>query len=417
MALFEKKCPLEDATTLIDGASTQNRGEWEKCAIKDSSADTRTIISGGAKLIDQVQDDSWNLIVDDLSMNNQLGDTCLKTEVTKKPISSFALQSLEPLFHYFKMVCESQESFPGFRPCCGRRRTPFLSKRLTARLKVRSAETKDNHVMYTPSFSASSSLCTDSDRGHVDKFKVPTISVQNQDSCYYTLAKVAIDRGECMILGDLPSKTIHRREETNDLSLSLEKFRFTFIHMKQPMDLLLFSKKHKRNQENNPSKRILHIQALKMVQFILGAIFFLTQMNLVISSTVNKISTSQMMRLHQTADIINNQNKRKLQQHALTDTSIKIAVKAWLTNATNATLKYGPITYWDTSKVTTMESLFDRDLNNEAPSNTHHISSTFLVSHVDTSPLNDEAFRNISPIDVTLEVSHVDTFPLKLLAL
>ena len=41
----------------------------------------------------------------------------------------------------------------------------------------------------------------------------------------------------------------------------------------------------------------------------------------------------------------------------LTDKSIQTAIKEWILNATNASLLYGPIQLWDTTRVTSMENL------------------------------------------------------------
>ena len=48
---------------------------------------------------------------------------------------------------------------------------------------------------------------------------------------------------------------------------------------------------------------------------------------------------------------------------ALTNFEIQDAIYAWLSNSTDATVMYGPISNWNTSLVTDMESLFDIDLN------------------------------------------------------
>ena len=58
--------------------------------------------------------------------------------VTKKELHPNALKSLEPLIRYFKIVCDSDMPFPGFR--CGlggsvSHRRPFLSRRNGAYLK------------------------------------------------------------------------------------------------------------------------------------------------------------------------------------------------------------------------------------------------------------------------------------------
>jgi len=47
----------------------------------------------------------------------------------------------------------------------------------------------------------------------------------------------------------------------------------------------------------------------------------------------------------------------------LNNTSIRDAVSAWLTDSTTATTRYGHIRTWNTSLVTDMQSLFDRDIN------------------------------------------------------
>ena len=46
----------------------------------------------------------------------------------------------------------------------------------------------------------------------------------------------------------------------------------------------------------------------------------------------------------------------------LTDVTIREAIQAWFADSVNATTMYGPISTWDTSLVTNMDSLFDSDL-------------------------------------------------------
>ena len=45
-------------------------------------------------------------------------------------------------------------------------------------------------------------------------------------------------------------------------------------------------------------------------------------------------------------------------QPALTDTNIKAALTAWVSNPTTAVIKYGPIGDWNTAAVSNMASLF-----------------------------------------------------------
>ena len=70
----------------------------------------------------------------------------------ERPIHPEALKSLEPLFWYFKMVCESTVPFPGFRSGPGGTaicRSPFMMKRLRARMKEQGKEAKSQSDVTT----------------------------------------------------------------------------------------------------------------------------------------------------------------------------------------------------------------------------------------------------------------------------
>ena len=76
-------------------------------------------------------------------------DKNMSTGKIEKPLSVNALQSLEPLFRYLKMVCESDQPFPGFR--CGPGgiavpRRPFMSSRVARSLKEEQRRVKENDV-------------------------------------------------------------------------------------------------------------------------------------------------------------------------------------------------------------------------------------------------------------------------------
>ena len=71
-----------------------------------------------------------------------------------------------------------------------------------------------------------------------------------------------------------------------------------------------------------------------------------------------------------------------LSYDALNDTSIRDAVTAWLTNSTIVTELYGNIRTWNTSLVTDMYRLFDRNINYASVSSFNDDLSQWDVSRV-----------------------------------
>jgi surface protein len=114
----------------------------EKC--HNSSSDDLRLFSS-----DSTQADVFNL--DDLPVTDILSvDASFKK---KKQVDPNALMFLEPLFRYFKMVCESDLPFPGFR--CGpggsvSHRRPFLSGRFRFHLKKIAMEKNKDRAFTSP---------------------------------------------------------------------------------------------------------------------------------------------------------------------------------------------------------------------------------------------------------------------------
>ena len=75
--------------------------------------------------------------------------------------------------------------------------------------------------------------------------------------------------------------------------------------------------------------------------------------------------------------------------YVMTDSTIKPAVDAWVSDATSAEATYGHISTWDTSGVTSMRSLFCSDSNYPTSCNTARASFNDDISAWDTSGVTD----------------------------
>jgi surface protein len=102
---------------------------------------------------------------------------------------------------------------------------------------------------------------------------------------------------------------------------------------------------------------------------------------------------------------------KKRDRYAFTNADLKEAVNLWCNNRQEALERYGPISKWNTSKVTDMSNLFldQRNFNDDISSwdvsNVTNMYRTFSGAMTYNQPLNTWDVRNVTNMGCTFHLS------------
>ena len=228
--------------------------------------------------------------------------------IVKKSVHPEALKSLEPLFWYFKRVCESETNFPGFR--CGKggaviRRRPFMMKRLTARSNLLAKDESNRNC--TLDLIHHSNTVETVHSNVMDSTKAVTHSIQ----------PVTLENCRNVVTCNKGVFRIHQR--LLFASVFLLSCLCTFGSSANNEAFTASSHRHSRDSRMNRPRKQLH------------------------SIIVPPSDTT---------------HRELAVNNTMTDGNIQYAAYLWVTNYAAALAKYGNIRFWDTSRVTDMTDVF-----------------------------------------------------------